>query len=199
APRKAPVGHPASGPPLSGKPRCRLHEVLSILAVPPSEEHLEDFLTLLGGGGGAAPSFGSACPSARPPSRAAGTWGGSGSSSAQGGQVPRAECRERGAVCTGGEAFPGAALPGRPAAGDRRLRQRLRRDPAPRQCPGGHQASAPGWHLGVGAAAQRRPCAPGAGAAPGGVVPWLPQCRHGVSRALPGSLALAGGAGDPAR
>uniref|UniRef100_A0A8U7MCZ6 non-specific serine/threonine protein kinase n=1 Tax=Corvus moneduloides TaxID=1196302 RepID=A0A8U7MCZ6_CORMO len=65
--------------------------------------------------------------------RAAGARGGSGSSSARG---PRAECRERGAARTGGEASPGAALPAGPAAGERWLRQRLLRDPARRRRPG---------------------------------------------------------------
>ena len=65
--------------------------------------------------------------------RAARARGGSGSNNARG---PRAECRERGAGRTGGEASPGAALPARPAAGERRLRQRLLRDPARRRRPG---------------------------------------------------------------
>ncbi|XP_056371903.1 serine/threonine-protein kinase pim-2-like [Oenanthe melanoleuca] len=110
----------------------------------------------------AAGGFPGASPAARQLGRrprAAGARGGSGSSSARGGRVPRAEWRGRRAVRTGGEASPGAALAGGPAAGERRLRQRLRRDPARRRRPGGHRASGPGSHLGVGAAARRRPCA----------------------------------------
>ncbi|XP_039236934.1 translation initiation factor IF-2-like [Pipra filicauda] len=71
----------------------------------------------------------------RPGSRAPGGWG------------PRAERGERNVSRTAGEASPGAALPGGPAAGERRLRQRLLGVTPRGRRPGTPEYSPPEWIL----------------------------------------------------
>ncbi|XP_053789674.1 translation initiation factor IF-2-like [Vidua chalybeata] len=128
------------------RPRPRTKPLPRFRPQPPRARAVPDSVA----GGFPAPSSAARQLGRRP--RAAAARGGSASSSAPGARVAGAEKRERGAARTGGEASPGAALPGGPAAGERRLRQRLLRDPARRRRPGGHQASVPRSHPGVGAA-----------------------------------------------
>ncbi|XP_037989978.1 translation initiation factor IF-2-like isoform X2 [Motacilla alba alba] len=251
-----PVKGSAPCPTMPGPPRSRLRQAPFGLTVAPLQESLEDFLTPVAPGKHrplAPPSAGSGpapapneAPPAAPPAAASLPPG----SRPVPGSSPGASL-VRAPPLVSSAAGPWLPVPGErarccPQGGEkprldqlyreRRLRQRLLRDPTHRRRPakrrgrvgldgggrqaaggepslaGGHQASVPGSHLGVGAAAQGRPCAPGAGAAVDGVEPWLPRRRaapglvraarrlrtgHGASGALSGALVLPGRAGIP--